>query len=74
MSLPKISVYIAASLDGFIARLNGDIDWLTRPDSEIVGEDFGYQQFMASVDALVMGRHTYKKVLSFGGDWPFADK
>lgn len=74
MDTPKISVYIATSLDGFIARLDGDIDWLTRPDYTIDGEDFGYAAFMASVDALVMGRNTYEKVRSFGGAWPYGDK
>ena len=67
----KAYVYIATSLDGFIARKNGDLDWLSKV--EVPGEDYGYQKFMDSVDALVMGRKTYEKVLSFG-DWPYADK
>ncbi len=67
MSL-KVSVYIATSLDGFIARKNGDLDWLPTPAED--GEDFGYAEFMSTVDALVMGRNTYEKVLSFGG-WPY---
>jgi dihydrofolate reductase len=60
----KISVYIAISLDGFIARRNGDIDWLTGGES---GEDYGYADFMSTVDHVVMGRNTFEKVLSFGG-------
>ena len=67
----KISVYIATSLDGFIARKNGDIDWLTAV--EAAGEDYGYQEFISSVDLLVMGRHTYEKVLTFE-TWPYPDK
>ena len=74
MASPKISVYIATSLDGFIARPDGDIDWLHRPEYTLNGEDFGYAAFIASVDALVMGRHTYEKILSFGGAWPYAGK
>lgn len=72
----KISVYIATSLDGFIAREDGDIEWLHNSGHGEVdkGEDFGYKEFMSSVDALVMGRNTYKKVLSFGGDWPYGNK
>src|ERR1700690_1752485 len=68
----KISVYIASSLDGFIARKNGDIDWLP-PVLEGSGQDYGYGEFISSIDHLVMGRHTYEKALSFGA-WPYPDK
>lgn len=72
----KISVYIATSLDGFIAKEDGDIEWLHNSGHGEVnkGEDFGYQAFMSSIDALVIGRNTYEKVLSFGGDWPYGKK
>jgi dihydrofolate reductase len=69
-------IFIATSLDGFIARPDGDIDWLTPPPDVIEiaqGEDYGYDAFMASVDAIVMGRHSFEKVLSFGA-WPYSDK
>jgi dihydrofolate reductase len=69
MSL-KVSVYIATSLDGFIARKNGEIDWLTGGES---GEDYGYAEFMSTVDHIVMGRNTFEKVLTFGG-WPYEKK
>jgi dihydrofolate reductase len=69
----KASVYIATSLDGFIARENGDLDWLPGADGAAAGEDYGYAAFMASVDILVMGRKTFEKVLSFGA-WPYGDK
>lgn len=69
----KVSVYIATSLDGFIARKNGDLDWLDEANSNVPeGEDCGFSKFMASVDALVMGRKTYEKVLSFG-IWPYGN-
>jgi dihydrofolate reductase len=68
----KVSVYIATSMDGFIARPDGEIDWLGEPPEE-GGEDFGYQQFMDTVDVLVMGRNTYEKVRTFG-DWPYGTK
>ncbi|MBL4870411.1 MAG: dihydrofolate reductase [Robiginitomaculum sp.] len=61
-------VYIATSIDGFIARPNGDIDWLMRQSTK--GEDHGYDDFMASVDGLVLGRKSYEKVLSFGA-WAY---
>lgn len=69
----KASVYIATSLDGFIARENGEIDWLPGIDMGPAGEDYGYKGFMDSIDVLVMGRHTYDKVLTFG-EWPYGEK
>ena len=65
----KASVFIATSLDGFIARVNGDLDWLP-PGG---GEEHGYDAFMATVDALVIGRKTYETVLTFG-TWPYGEK
>jgi dihydrofolate reductase len=68
----KATVFIATSLDGFIARENGEIDWLpTGADTKF--EDYGYAAFMESVDALVMGRKTYETVRSFGA-WPYGKK
>jgi dihydrofolate reductase len=67
----KVSVYIAVSLDGFIARKNGDLDWL--PTGEEGGEDFGYAEFMSTIDHVVMGRNTFEKVLTFG-DWHYDKK
>jgi len=64
----KAYAYIATSLDGFIARKNGDLDWLPSPN-ESEG-DYGYQEFVDSMDILIMGRNTFEKVLSFG-DWPY---
>ncbi len=61
-------VFIAVSLDGFIARRDGDIDWLENLDAE--NEDNGFAEMMASVDGLIMGRATFQKVLSFG-EWVY---
>lgn len=69
----RASIYIATSLDGFIARENGDIDWLPGIETGPTGEDYGYKNFMDSIDVLIMGRHTYEKVLTFGG-WPYGKK
>ncbi len=69
----KVSVYIAASLDCFIARVDGDLDWLDEANAMVPdGEDCGFSEFMSSVDTLLMGRNTYEKVLSFGV-WPYGD-
>lgn len=67
----KASVYIATSLDGFIARKDGALDWLDEANSTVPeGEDCGFQAFMDSIGTLIMGRKTYEMVLSFG-QWPY---
>src|SRR5438094_962870 len=63
------SVFIGTSVDGFIARLNGSFDFL--PDGG--GEPHGYNEFFASIDALVIGRKTFETVLAFP-EWPYGDK
>jgi dihydrofolate reductase len=65
----KASVFVGTSLDGFIARTNGALDFLP----EGGGEPHGYTEFMATVDALVIGRKTYETVLAFD-TWPYGDK
>lgn len=65
----KIKLYIAASLDGKIARKNGSFDWLPDPTSE----DYGYEDFYNSIDAIIMGYKTYEVCLSFGA-WPYKGK
>ncbi|HEV8363559.1 MAG TPA: dihydrofolate reductase family protein [Gemmatimonadaceae bacterium] len=65
----KASIFIGTSLDGFIARANGDLDFLP-PGG---GEPHGYDEFMATVDALVIGRNTFETVLTFDA-WPYGDK
>ena len=69
----KVSIFIATTLDGFIARTNGDLDWLPNAETEDDAEDHGYQAFFDAIDVLVMGRHTYETVRSFG-EWPYGDK
>lgn len=70
----KTSVFIATSLDGFIARTNGSIDWLEEANTLAPeGEDCGYHAFFSTVDVLVMGRNTFETVLGFEG-WPYAEK
>jgi dihydrofolate reductase len=62
----RCSVFVGTSVDGFIARTNGGLDWLP-PGG---GEEHGYTAFMATVDAIVMGRGTFDAVLAFDR-WPF---
>ena len=68
---PTVCVYIAVSLDGYIARADGSIDWLDA--MQWPGEDYGYAEFFAAIDTIVLGRATYDQVLTFG-DWPFAGR
>ncbi len=69
---PRVSVYIAISLDGFIARDDGDLDWLAEVQ-EAGGNDYGYSGFMSTVDTVLLGRGTYDAVLTFDS-WPFEGK
>ncbi|MCE1183996.1 dihydrofolate reductase family protein [Zoogloea sp.] len=69
---PRISVFVATSLDGYIARPDGGVEWLDVPPPSPT-EDYGFQGFFETVDTLVMGRHTFEKVLSFD-PWPYARK
>jgi dihydrofolate reductase len=85
---PKCSVYMGSSLDGFIAREDGGIDWLDFDSADDSGpgssgtddpgsedsdsEDYGFAEFMESVDMLLMGRHTFELVLTFD-EWVYGD-
>jgi dihydrofolate reductase len=65
----KVSVFVGTSVDGFIARPNGEFDFLPAGG----GEPHGYNEFMATVDALVIGRKTFEVVLTLP-EWPYGDK
>ncbi len=67
----EVVYYVAASLDGFIATPDGSVDWLA--PFEFTGEDYGYADFYASVDIVLMGRRTYEQCLTFAS-WPYAGK
>lgn len=66
-----VSLYIAASLDGYIARENGELDWLF----EVEGDgDNGYSDFYSSIDTVLIGRATYEHVLELEDEFPYKDK
>ena len=67
----KTTVYVGTSLDGFIARKDGDIDWLVKYQNKEVHDS--YNEFISRIDAMVIGRGTYEKVLSFP-EWPYEKK
>lgn len=72
---PQVSVFIATSLDQYIAREDGSLDWLDpiQQAGAATGEDCGYAAFMAEIDMLLMGRSTWETVLRFG-EWPYTGK
>ncbi|MCB2213435.1 dihydrofolate reductase family protein [bacterium] len=63
-----LSLYLATSLDGKIVGRDDDHGWLFHD------QDYGFSEFIADVDTLVMGRKTYEQALAFSADWPFTDK
>lgn len=71
MTQPINRVFIATSIDGFIADKNGKIEWLhSIPNPEQI--DMGYSAFISEIDAIVMGRNSYETVLGFDIDWPYS--
>ncbi|MEL6891117.1 MAG: dihydrofolate reductase family protein [Actinomycetota bacterium] len=67
-------VFIAVSVDGYIATVDGGVEWLDEPDVAVLDDgtpdDMGWTEFIDGIDALVMGRASFEKVLSFG-EWPY---
>ena len=71
MPRPQCSAFLAVSLDGFVARPGGGLDWLKAVESP--GEDYGFAEFFGAIDTLVVGRGTYDVVRGFA-EWPWAGK
>ena len=69
--MAKVILYIAQSLDGFIADKDGGVGWLD--NFHVEGEDYGYNEFLDTVGVIIMGANTYRQVLTFG-EWPYKDK
>lgn len=72
MTKRKVFLYIAMSLDGFIARTDDDISWLSIADKD--GEDYGYAAFTAGIDTYIVGRKTYDIVMKLTGSFPQAEQ
>jgi len=68
----KLILYIAMSLDGYIAKPNDDIGFLSLVEKE--NEDYGYADFLKTIDTVIVGRKSFEKVLSMGFDYPHSDK
>ncbi len=69
--MSKVILYIATSLDGYIAKTDHDISWLSSIDVE--GEDYGYKAFMDKISTVIMGNSSFQVIKAFG-DWPYSDK
>lgn len=69
----RVSVFMATSLDGYIARSDGDVSWLDEIEPIEGGDDAGFGVFFDSIDVLVMGRGSFEKVLEFD-NWPYGTK
>ena len=69
--MPEVVLYIASSLDGYIARPDGAVDWLDEIAQPTEGEGYGYAEFIAGIGTVLMGRVTYEQILSFGVDYPY---
>jgi dihydrofolate reductase len=70
----KLILYTAISLDGFIARSDGNIDWLQDPAWTLAGEDYGYSDLMKTVDTTLMGGNTFRQLDDFDIPFPYSDK
>jgi dihydrofolate reductase len=68
--MASVRLYVATSLDGFIADRDGSVDWLAPYDGRL----YGYDKFLADVGALVMGRRTFELIRATGDDWPYKGK
>ncbi len=68
----KVILFIAMSLDGFIAKPDGDISFLSEVEQE--GEDYGYSTFIKSVDTIILGRKTYDKIRSMSVELPYGNR
>ena len=75
--MPEVILYVASSLDGYIARPDGAVDWLDEvPEQgdgqeDVPADDYGYGEFLAGVGVVMMGRVTYEQLLSFDVDYPY---
>ncbi len=69
--MTKVILYIATSLDGYIAKVDHDLSWLTK--FQVPEEDYGYRDFIKNISAIMMGNSSFQVIREFG-DWPYADK
>ena len=68
--MSKVVLYIASSIDGYIAGPKGELDWLNAIEAPKKG-DYGYSELLNRTDTIIMGRKTYDMIIGFGIDWPY---
>lgn len=68
----KVILYIATSLNGFIARPDGNLDWLTCTPPPVSGGDYGYTELLNKISTIIMGRKTYQEVLKLDANWHYS--
>lgn len=66
----KTVLFIAASLDAYIAKPDGNLDWLTKFPVP-ANEDYGYNELLGNTETIIMGRKTYEELIGFGIEWPY---
>jgi len=71
MKRPKVTAYIATSVDGYIARSDGSLDWLEKLPG--TPAEYGFTDHYANIDAIILGRNTYETIINFP-QWPYSDK
>lgn len=69
----QIKLYIATSLDGYIATPDGGVEWLTLFPN-LANDDYKYKELLKSVDIILMGGRTYREIIGFGGEWSYREK
>jgi dihydrofolate reductase len=72
--MSKVILYTAVTLDGYIADVDGSIDFLENPNYTIPDEDYGYETFLEQIDVVLMGFNTYEQVRNFEGPYPYSHK
>lgn len=72
--MAQLVLYIASSIDGYIAASDGNLDWLTSTPAPSNGGDYGYSDVLNSIGTILMGRSTYQSILQFGIEWPYQNK
>jgi dihydrofolate reductase len=70
----QVILYIAASLDNFIARPDGDVEWLNSAEYSLQNEDYGYSLIQKTIDTTLMGNNTYRMIMGFDVPFPYPDK
>lgn len=70
--MPKIILYIATSIDGYIAKSDGNLDWLTQFPNP-TNEDYGYSELLSNCESIIVGSRTFTEISKFDIEWPYSN-